>query len=268
MPSPRGVLVIAMKFAPLEEARTAFGVRLVVVSGVPSPWAEAAKGIFVAKHIDGLLVRFSPPGDDVKQWTGWHNAPVLMIDNEPPRTHWSEILAVAERLGGGVSLVPADFDERIRMFGYANELLGEGGLSWSNRLLVIHRGLVTEGREGFSLRAAKYLAPKYGYTPERAEAAKVHVLSLPRRFGDLAQASRARGHQYLLGEHLTALDIYAATAVGVLALLPEEQCLGLPAALRRAFETGAPDVTAAVPVVLREHRDLVYQRHLGLPIEL
>jgi glutathione S-transferase len=257
-----------MKFVDLEQARNAPGVRLVVVASIPSPWSEAAKGIFVVKGIDGMLVRFVPSEDAVKQWTGWHNAPVLMVDEDPPRTHWSDILEAAERLGGRTSLVPPEPDERIRMFGYAHELLGEGGLVWSSRLLVIHRGLETEGREGFPLRLAQRLGRKYGYAPERVEPATARVLSLFKRFGDLAEASRARGHEYLLGASLTALDIYAATALSPFSPLPPEQCPGMHPALRHAFDTTAPEVRAALPGILLEHRDRIYARHLGLPIEL
>jgi glutathione S-transferase len=257
-----------MRFVDIEQARSASGIRLVVVGGVPSPWSEAAKGIFAVKGVDALLVRASPPDDAVKQWTGSHNAPVLVLDRDPPRTHWSDILEAAERLGGRASLVPSDPEQRMRMFGAAHELLGEGGLAWSARLLAVHRGLTTEGREGFSERVARYLAAKYGYAPDRAEAAKTRVVSLLGRFADMAKASRARGSDYLLGDRLTALDIYAAATFGVLSPLPEAQCLGMHPAIRHAFETAAPDLRATLPSALCEHRDRVYERHLGLPVEL
>src|SRR5450631_2409978 len=100
-----------MKFVDLEEARNATGVRLVVLAAIPSPWSEAAKGLFVIKGIDGMLVRLAPRDEAVKQWTAHHNAPVLFVDREPPRTHWSDILEAAERLGG-TRLIPADSGER------------------------------------------------------------------------------------------------------------------------------------------------------------
>jgi glutathione S-transferase len=192
-----------------------------------------------------------------------------MLDRDPPRTHWSDILEAAERIGGRVKLVPADPERRIHMFGLAHELLGEGGLAWSARLLGIHRGMTTEGREGFTLRVAQYLAAKYGYAPDRMEEAKARVVSILGRFADMAQASRTHGSDYLLGDSLTALDIYAATALGGLSPPGEAQCAGMRPGIRHAFETGAPDdVRAALPGVLREHRDLIYARHLGAPVEL
>jgi glutathione S-transferase len=260
-----------MRFVDLEEARQARGVRLAVVTGIPSPWSEAAKGILHVKGIDGLLVRFGPKDDAVKQWMGWHNAPVLFVDDDPPRTHWSDILEASERLGGlsgKVSLVPADPEERSRLFGMAHEILGEGGLVWSARLVVIHRGLTTEGREGFPLRLAQYLARKYSYQPERVAPARERVLSLLRRLEVLAEAARSRGTDYLLGDTLTALDLYAATALGTLAPLPDDQCRGLHPAMRHALESAAPDLREALPRVLIEHRDRVFARHIGLPVQL
>jgi len=52
----------------------------------------------------------------------------LLAPGEPIRTHWTEILETAERLGaerGSPSLVPTDEDDRMRLFGLAHELLGE-----------------------------------------------------------------------------------------------------------------------------------------------
>jgi hypothetical protein len=73
-----------MKFVDLEDARSSSGVRLVVVPALPSPYSEAAKGIFKVKGIEALLVRFSRSDDALKQWIGWHNAPVLRVGEQPP----------------------------------------------------------------------------------------------------------------------------------------------------------------------------------------
>ena len=51
---------------------------------------------------------FRPFAQPVREQTGANNAPVVLFDDEPPRTGWGEILALAERLGGRVSLVPDD----------------------------------------------------------------------------------------------------------------------------------------------------------------
>jgi len=46
-------------------------------------------------------------------------------------------LNLAERLAPNPPLIPGDVDGRARMFGLANELLGENGLVWVKRLLMV-----------------------------------------------------------------------------------------------------------------------------------
>ena len=255
-----------MKFVTLEEARAAGGLSLVVAASLPSPWSEAAKAILHVKGIDASLVRFSSADKAVREWMGWHNVPVLVAPGEPIRTHWTEILETAERLGverGSPSLIPTDEDDRVRLFGLAHELLGENGLVWSSRLLVIHRGLVTEGQEGFPLRIARYLAPKYGYAPGRVDAARARVRLLLERFARLLE-----GKTYALGGALTALDLYVATAIAPLAPMSEELCPDTHPIVRHAFATASPDLSSAIPPVLVTHRDHISAKHLELPVRL
>src|SRR4051794_12296224 len=100
-----------MRFVELEEARAATGLRLVIAGGIPSPWSQAAMGLFDMKGIDYLAVRFRPVAEQVRSWTGSHNVPVAVYADEPPRTGWAEILALAERLAPQPSLIPQDDDE-------------------------------------------------------------------------------------------------------------------------------------------------------------
>jgi glutathione S-transferase len=166
-----------------------------------------------------------------------------------------------------VSLVPPDPDDRLLLFGLSHEILGEGGILWCARLLVIHAGLTTEGREGFPPRLAGYLGTKYGYAPERIGPAKERVLSGLRLLSQRLDASRRRGFAYFAGPALSALDIYVAAAFGLLAPLPDELCPMLPM-IRHALETIDPAVRGAITPALIEHRDFMYQRHLTLPIQL
>jgi hypothetical protein len=34
--------------------------------------------------------------EEAREWMGWHNVPVLLVPDEPIRTHWTEILETAE----------------------------------------------------------------------------------------------------------------------------------------------------------------------------
>jgi len=253
----------SMRFVPLEEARSARGLRLVVTAGVPSPWSETAKSCFDVKGIDYLAVRLTPRDADTRAWTNRHNAPVAMYDDEPPRSGWAEIIALAERLGGGDPLVPTPQDDRTMMWGIAHEILGEGGLVWSLRLEAIHQGLTSDGARGFPERAARYLGARYGYHPSRIDGARERILStLPMLVRRLEG-----GRRYVVGGALSAADICVAAAMGVLAPLPHADCPMLPD-FRRTYETWAPEISAAVAPSLIAHRDFIYRQHLVLPVQV
>ncbi len=252
-----------MRFGTLDEARSARGLRLVVTAGVPNPWSETAKSCFDAKGIDYLAVRLTPRDGDTRAWTNRHNAPVAMYDDEPPRSGWAEIVALAERLEERTSLVPRSLDDRVVMWGIAHEILGEGGLVWSLRLEAIHQGLTSGGGRGFPEQAARYLGAKYGYHPSRVDGARDRIRST------LAMLARRLDGAplYLVGGALSAADICLATALGVLAPLPHEDCAMLPD-FRRTYETWAPEIAAAVAPSLIAHRDFIYRQHLVLPVQV
>jgi len=250
------------RFVELDEARAARGLRLVVTAGIPSPWSEGAKGLFDIKRADYLAVRLSPRDATVRAWTGHHNAPIALYDDEPPRGGWAEILTLAERIAPEPRLVPDEAAARVETQGLAHEILAENGLVWCARLLLIHAGLVTAGQRGFSPGAARYLAPKYGYAPERVDGARARVLSVIALLAD-----RLGGRRTFGTDGPNAVDIYAAVAVGVFHPLPEELCPMLPA-IRHAYETTDAELRAAISPALLAHRDRMYERHLTLPVRL
>jgi glutathione S-transferase len=261
----------AVTFVDLEEARAARGLRLVIAGGVPSPWSQGAMGVFDVKGLEYLAVRFRRDSEDIKRWTGVPNAPVALYDDEPPRAGWAEILALAERLGGRRSLVPADADARVRLHGLAHEILGEGGLAWNVRLLLVHASFETNGQRGWPLPVARYLAPRYGYAAgdgaDQATTARTRTIDALGLLDRTLAESHARGHEYLLGDGPTALDVYSAVGLGPVVPQPHELCPMLPP-VRHAFETLDADVRAAASPALVAHRDLMFARHLVLPVRL
>jgi len=254
-----------MRFVELEEARQASGLRVVIATNVPSPWSQAALGLFDMKGLDYLVVRFRRTDEEIKRWTGTRNAPAVLYDEEPPRTGWAEIVALGERLGGRMSLVPEDGERRARMFGLAHEILGESGLCWNVRLVLTHASLTTDGRAGWPKPVAEYLAPRYGYAPERAPAARARAIETLRLLDAVLAESRSRGHAYFLGPGPTALDLHAAVALAAICPLSEAEC-PMPAPVRHAFETLDQEVKEAVSPALLEHRALMFSRHLVLPV--
>jgi glutathione S-transferase len=256
-----------MEFCDLETARQARGLRLVTLAHVPSAWTEAAKGILQVKGIPFLAVRCGLRDPEIRAWTGAHNAPVAIFDDDPPRSHWSEILALAERLAPGRPLVPADGEARLRLYGLTHEMYSEGGLLWCCRLMMIDVSLSSEGRRGFSLPVAQHLARKYGYAPERVAAARGKVSEVFATLGAQLARSRAAGSPYLLGDGLTALDIYAAAALAPILPLPQEMCPILPE-VRTMLSALSDEMRAVLPADLLAHREFIYRQHLELPVQL
>lgn len=255
-----------LRYVELEEARAARGVRMVGAARMPSPWTEAAKGLFQVKRIPVLSVRFRRGDPEQLAWTGVRNAPAVMFDDEPPRSGWAEILSLAERLGGAVRLVPAD--ERVRIFGLAHELAGEDGLGWNERLIMVHGSLTTGGDRSFPLAVGRALAEQYGYTLPRYEAARARIGAILRLFDESLASSHAAGHRYLLGDRLTALDVYLATFLTPIVGVTTEECPGIVEPVRSALTYLGEQVGDLVTPRLVEHRRTMYGEHLPWPIAL
>jgi glutathione S-transferase len=255
-----------LSFVELPEARAARGVRLVVTGALPSPWGEAAKALFRVKGIPALCARVTRITPEIAAAIGTHNVPVVFHDDEPPRTGWAEILALAERLGGRTGLVPADLETRVRLHGLAHELLGEGGLSWNARLIMIHASITSGGRRSWPLPVAEYLAAKYGYAPERMEAARSRTLAVLALFERQLTASQEAGHRYLLGDAVSALDLYLATTLTIAVGLPASDCPGIRDVVRPALAHLHEEIGAQIPEPLIAHRRLVFEQHLPGPI--
>lgn len=119
-----------------------------------------------------LVVHTSGRDPAFQRWNGADNFPAVLMNEEPVRTGWAEIIALAERLAPARALLPPDAEQRIRCLGLCHELLAEGGLAWCARLLAIDAGLAPAGRDGFPLPVAQYLAPRYGWMPGCAAGAR------------------------------------------------------------------------------------------------
>jgi glutathione S-transferase len=223
------------EYVSVEDAIKRRGLRMVVVSNVPSSWGEAAKGILHIKGIEWVAVRLVYDSEPLKEWAGQRSAPVAVYEDERPRAGWAEILLLAERLAPSLPVLPAEPAERALAFGLAHEICGEAGLGWSRRLQMIHAGLQNAG--GFPERVAKYLAKKYGYSPEAGAAAGVRVAQLLGMLATRLKAQRQAGSPYYLGRSLTAVDVYSATFMAMFRPLPPEQCR-MEASTRAAFDAG------------------------------
>jgi glutathione S-transferase len=231
---------------------------------IPSPWTEAAKGIF---HVKGLNCQYAAQAESdqdeaIAAWAGDSSIPVVAFEKEPLRTDWAGILILAERLAPEPILIPGDTPGRSQLFGLAHEICGEMGLGWCVRLLMIRAGMDHSGEQTFPESAVAMLAAKYGFNPShvrQAESRVVQVISL---------LDATLGEQdYFLGDVLSALDIYWATMANLLTPLPPSE-LPMSSYIRGVYTSTNPAILDALTARLRDHQQRIYRNHLELPVPL
>ena len=258
-----------MDYVSPEKARELPGLRLALTAGVPGPWSEAAKAIFHVKRIDYTPV-LQAGGEDneaLVAWTGHRNAPIAIYEHEPARVRWEEILALAERLAPEPALTPADERERALMMGMAHALCSEDGLGWNRRHQLLAPMLSAAGAaDNPAFAAVRVLGRDYGWSEAALKRADERVCSILRFFSEQLAQQHDKDLEYLVGDRLTAIDLYWATFCALLRPLDDDVC-PMPEGLRAGYGAMTPAIEAALDPALIAHRDLVYQRHLPLPLD-
>ena len=271
---------IKIDYIPIREAKNMSGLRIVLGAfAVPGPWHEACKGIFHVKGLDYTPVRSSnEDASDIQlgmensqselvEWTAQSSAPVVIWNDERPRSQWNDQLHLAERLSPEPALIPSDSEDRIRLFGLANELLGENGLCYSKRHFMTAEPLASLPKDSPDRAMFSHLGEKYGYSEVSLARASSRIVGILGVMHAQLSTQQARGSRYLIGDQLSALDIYWATTCGFLDPMPEERC-PMSTDFRQPYFYGSvnDEIDRALTVELRAHRDLIYETHLQLPI--
>lgn len=249
-----------MDYVTPEEARSMDGLRLALTAGVPAPYSMSARSIFDLKNVPYVPVLQQGGGanEALVAWTSHRNAPVAVYNNEAPRIGWLEILNLAERLGSGSSLLPADIEDRMRMVGLTNELIGENGMVWQLRIVMLGLG----GPERAAKEAQRNpMYADYGYTEEAREPAIEKARLILERFTEHALAQEG---PYLVGGKLSALDVYWVYFSQILKTLPEEQC-PTPAGLKKSYDLCGEAMGGCAPELI-DKRDWILANHLALPM--
>ena len=94
------------EYVSVEDAIPRHGVRMVVVGDVPSSWGEAAKGILYVKGIEWVAVRLVYDSEPLREWAGQRNGPVLVYENERPRSGWAEFCSSRSALRPALRCFP------------------------------------------------------------------------------------------------------------------------------------------------------------------
>lgn len=250
-----------MDYVSIEAAQAGTALALVVNAGVPGPWSESAKALFRHHQVPFVAVPQIPAAanDALVAWTGHRNAPIAVYPGEAPMTRALELLQLAERLGSGPSLLPEARSARIQVTGWVQEIAGEAGFGWCARHLIFDTWARQMNPE---TRAANPMFSAYGYDESRQES----MLESAQMFlRDLADALTGRSTGYLVGDQLTAADLYWAYFSNLLAPLPNE-VNPMQAASRAAYEIPGQMLAGYDPILL-EHRDFIFFTHLQQPLD-
>jgi len=207
-----------LDFISLEEAaEMTRGTRVTFVPGMQAIFAEALKNICFVKKVPLIRVLHPFMGIDKKtgkdrqaklyELTSQTSLPTMFHDNERPRNVWIEQLALAEQIGSKDSptLIPEDFKLRAKMFGLCAIILAEDGLIWNMRILT-----------------DSPLAAKYGYSEEASSAAPRKIAEVITLIDNQLEAQEKLGSRYLLGDSLSAADVYWATMSMTVLPVPSE----------------------------------------------
>ncbi len=253
-----------MEYLSVAEARTLPGLRLVLSRGAPGPWGEALKSVLACKSLSWRAVAQVVGGDnpELVEWSGQASAPVLAWNDEPPRSNWLDQLMLAERLAPATPLLGQEPGQRILVVGMCREIAGEGGLGWHRRQLLT--GWAIE-----SGRAPPYMevmARRYGFSQAAFAAAEPQLVQLLNWFGARLGSQAEGGSEYLVGDGLTAADLYLANFVGMFHPLPAAMN-PMPDNMRVAYGHLTPALAEALSPALLEHRDRLYRRHIETPLD-
>jgi hypothetical protein len=249
-----------------EVARAAAGMRLVVTDGVPNPWSEAAKGMIYVKGIDHLRVKQMPgdTNDALRAWTGLNSSPVAVWNDEPPRHNWADLVVLFERVAREPPLIPPEEADRAAMFGLMHALCSEDGFGWNRRLY--HFNTLPDVPELASNEGLKRMRAKYGHGGSLDHCRK-RMIAVLTMLGERLRAQKDSGSVFYFGNAPVALDIYSACFMAMVRPLPLDLCPTSPE-LHDSYTLKDDAVLAAVDPLLLNHRDMLYDNWLELPMRL
>jgi len=253
-----------MKYIGVEQAITAPGTRLVLTAGVPGPWGEAAKAILAHKGIDYTAVIQEGGGENaaLREWTGQTSAPVLVHEDQPPVSHWLDLLMLAERLAPARPLLPAACEERALVLGFSALVAGVDGFGWNRRLQMLAPMMGLPDPPA----PIRRLGDKYGWSERALADAPGKLEAISGALDARLARQRDAGSAYLVGNAVSAADFYWANFAAMLKPLPHGDN-PMPDYMRQTYEAADERTRACLTPALEAHRDMMYRRHIALPLD-
>ena len=235
------------------------GLRLVLSMGMPGPWGESAKAILNIKGIPFIPVGQEIGGEnqELRDWTGFRNAPIAAYESERPVDRWLDILMLAERIKPEPSLLPQSSPDRALVMGISSEICSEWGIGWARRIMMMDQ--LTQQRADDPMRI------QYRHSAEASATAPARCADILKMLVDRLKAQETVGSPYLVGTSLTVADIYWACFSIMIDPLPMED-MPVPESFRPIYLNRPPILAAVTDPILFKHRQMIFQKHLKLPM--
>ena len=256
------------QFVTLEEAAAmTTGTRVTFIPGIPAMYAEALKNVCYVKGVP--LIRALHPmmgvdketGEDrqakLYELTSQTSLPTMFHEEERPRNVWIEQLSLAERIGapGSPKLLPDDLEQRADVLGLCAIVLGEDGLVWNMRIM-----------------GDSPLARKYGYSEEASAAAPGKIAEVLGILDRRLEAQAERGSPYLVGDAVSAIDVYWATFSMCVMPTPTDimPLTKQNKGMMRFFASNGdvPEIAQALSDRIREHQRYILTTYCETPAVL
>lgn len=256
------------KFISLDEAAAmTTGTRVTFAPGMPAVFSESLKNICFVKGVPLIRVVHPHMGIDkatgkdrqarLYELTSQTGLPTMFHNQERPRNVWTEQLALAERIGaaGTPSLVPDDMELRAEVFGLCAVVLSEDGMIWNMRNLI-----------------DTPLGRKYGYSEEASAAAPAKIAAVISLIDRRLESQKQRGSRYLVGDALTAADVYWAT-MSITILPPPPEIMPLTRQNERGLKYFArnskiPVIAEALSKRIEDHQRYILTTYCETPAVL
>lgn len=259
-----------MKYLTVSEARHVSGLRLALTAGgVVAPWCDAAKAFFKLRNVPFVAVEQIPfeANEELVAWTGIRNAPIAIHENEAPRSSWLDIVMLAEQLGSGPSLLPADPQQRALCLGIATEIASENGFGWICRMLTLSHLFEDDQFSSRVYGCTAEACRQYRYTPDNVAVAIPRLNAILHGLAAQLLEQRAAGSDYFVGQHLSVADVLWATFSMFIAP-PSLSVCPMPEWQHRLYSANYHDIGGAIDQVLMDHRDMVLDRHFDIPLDI
>lgn len=250
-----------MEYISVDEARALSGLRLVLVKAMPSPWSLAARAIFDLKGIEYTAAAqyVGQENPELLAWSGHSNAPVVAYNDERLIHTPESIILLAERINPQPQLVPVDAAQRAWMFGLLREVVGENSLAWYRRIAAFGLSGSADPKEG--------MTHKYGYRDDQFEIADQACTDVLKLISNTLKDQLAKGSQYLVGDSLTALDIYAAIFLAIMVKPEDNGLIPLPEMLFEIYGQPSELIDTVFDDCLNDYRKKILERHVNTPME-